>query len=170
MNSSDRNIFFLERSFFLLLARLEYKVIVREENIARLEERVRDDQALNGKVGRIKRGEAIMRISVDVDSLKKRKEVEDLIRVDKYDIVGDCQVLRGARSEVEEKRSAVIAKRCARFFLSYAILVTNIIGATLANDYTKLLNGGFPWHIVLLVSIPSAIGSVISVEKTMPEN
>jgi hypothetical protein len=130
---------------------------------------LRDAKTLE-KVSRIKKGEAIMRVQVDVVGLQKRKEVEALIRVDKNDIVGDCQVLVGARSNVEEKRSVTIAKACLRFAVSYAIIFGNIIASAVAGDYTKLVSGMFPWYIVFIVSIPSAIGSVYSIDRTKPGN
>jgi hypothetical protein len=151
------------------MATMEYTVVVQNGEKERLKERLRIDQTLNARVKNIRSGESLLRINVDVNNFRQRKDVEDRIRGNKTDIVRSLRIA-GSSSDVEEKRSIQIAKVCMRVVLSYVIIFTNIIATAVAGDYTKLTNGMFPWYIVFLVSIPSAVASVYSIDRTKPGN
>jgi hypothetical protein len=144
-----------------------YRIVVQDGKVQRLKDRL-NDPTLHTQSSTVRTGESLRRIEVDVMSLNRIKEVEELIRAEKTDIIGEYEVIGGSRSEVEEKRSAYIAKTALRFVLSYLIVFASIIITMLGSDYDKLASGMFPWWLVFLVSIPSAFGNVYGVEKTKP--
>jgi hypothetical protein len=154
------------------LARLRYRVMAYEAEIDDLKESLRNEQNLKAKVSEPKEGMAIYNVDVDVSSFQHRKDVETLIRTGNTAIVDEYVCLEPRKAkEVKEKISIKITRWCIGFVITYAIILTNIIIPTLQSkewQVSTLTNGLFPWWLVLLLSLPSAFGSVFSVSKLQP--